>query len=258
MLATFLVLALAITSEANGAYIFEHIGANNPTSEGWIAASTGTQTVTTGPVTNDGGSGIDSWGMDDNATNGQLYYAALPTLAESTYARAHGWRLSAELRFIPDSFGSESSVATVSFFDGSVEAKLWSMFFRSDGNGNLTASVLVDPKPSSPTKVVPGSILDYHLFELVFNGTSGTAQFFIDGVRAFEDVTLAGHLGLPAGIPYVAFGIPDPLSNTAEARFSHVRFEIVPEASSMVLAGLGSLGIGLYQVRRKRRSSAVV
>ena len=49
---------------ANGAALYSHSGATDPTSEGWIAGGAGVG-VTTGTVFNDLGSGTDAWFVNE-------------------------------------------------------------------------------------------------------------------------------------------------------------------------------------------------
>ncbi len=83
--------------------LFQHTGANDPTSEGWTH-NVGTGGTSTGAVINDLGSGIDAWYIEDTSVAGGSWesYTQVPDSAELAAASVYGWTLSTTLRMVND------------------------------------------------------------------------------------------------------------------------------------------------------------
>jgi hypothetical protein len=62
-----LLLPLLLANPASALILANHVGATDPTTEGWTKANGGQGLGTTGPVFNDGASLLDAWFTDDAA-----------------------------------------------------------------------------------------------------------------------------------------------------------------------------------------------
>jgi hypothetical protein len=120
------ISALDFPSEAVASPLLEHIGSNDPTTEGWTLLGDNYGS----PVTNDLGTGLDAWSIQ--AAPYQNQYRAFPSMAEAAEANTLGWQLTARLRLlhIPDGLDNGVSVEYLS------ETSRFDMIFGSNSNGD--------------------------------------------------------------------------------------------------------------------------
>jgi hypothetical protein len=242
--------ALALTTIASGATLFQHIGSNNPTTEGWTDDNLGSPTtgVFAGPVINDQNTGMDAWTLGYPNEEPLRSYEVYPTSAQVTQAATFGWELTADLRI--------ATVPVNSFF--SVDANLsilpnipitapqpmgYSLVFTGDSEGNVVVSLIggftgvgVSFDLQNPT--------DYHLYQLEYDPVSKTADWFVDGVE--EAANMAGSA---MGSPRIDWGtnpVAQANSVAGQVNFNLIRFDIVPEPDSFILLALASAGLLLH------------
>lgn len=230
------LLMLAVTSR--GTTIYQHTGAQDPTTEGWVAIGAGTG-VTTGAVFNDLGTGTDAWFVNDSSTVGGSFtvYSQTPTAEINTQAATLGWTLSVVLRMAGSSVPSP--------FDGGVFADYingttdYSMSFEREADGDPTVYLLGG---GSFTLEGAGDS-SYNLFELVYNPAAGSADLFVNGVER-----VGGYTGTPTALSRVGWGA-NGSSTTGIGNFSEVSFFVVPEPSRSVMV---LLGFSVWLTRRRR------
>lgn len=250
-----LVALLWLPLSANAAPLFQHLGASDPTTEGWTAVGAGG--VTTGPVLNDLGTGLDAWSTDDDLTVASGFnsrgYTGTPSAGDLADMASFGWTLSGRLRVVDADVVSANPVSTfgaaitMSVDDG---MDLYSFQFGIDGSGNAlvkapTGTFIASnghPIGTGPQFTATGS--GYHLYTVVFDPVAGNVDLFIDGIEV-----LSNHEGLASSSPTVFFGAGDSQA-TGHANWNEVTFSIVPEPSTALLTASGLLA--LAQARRRR------
>ncbi|MGK7876463.1 MAG: PEP-CTERM sorting domain-containing protein [Xenococcaceae cyanobacterium] len=249
---------LLLVSNVNGAkaiVLFEHTGSADPTTEGWTFRSTIAPGNSVDPVINDLGLGIDAWSTDDNSTESgsRLLYSQDTNASLNNDALTFGWKLSTNLRVIDipdDPFGS-----IVTGYRN--ETQSFQLLVGSDSNGDVivTAGFLTIDE-LQPVTLSGVSANEYHLYELVFEPASNTADIFLDGNLVIADYS---GFNLPDASPSllknaVFFGSGSS-ADTGQANWNSVSFEIeqsVPEPSTLLGLGL-ALGLGAGSLNRKQK-----
>lgn len=207
IVATALALLPGFALTASALVVIEHAGANDPVSQGWGAS--GFTNVAVGPVVNDLGSGFDAWKVDDNGTaiGDAGFYTFVPGPAQLTQAATWGWKLSTRLRVVeaPDPVGGAPSILFdgspfVSYRDG---ARSWQLHFgaQADGDPIVHLATAFAPNPAGTTIVLDGAGPGYHLYELVYDPVTQTADLLVDGA-----VVHTGYPGAPLTQTFVLFG----------------------------------------------------
>jgi len=234
--------ALGLGVPAGAVTLYEHTGANDPLTEGWLEAIVFVQT-SVGPVLDDQGSGFDAWFVDDNGTAGgdAGFYEGPLTAGEVASGESGGWTLSARLRSVdvPDPAPGapavgEDAAPFVSYRDG---VTTWQLHFQTEDTGDLTIYLGTDfIVPAGLTHTIVGGAPDYHLYELVFDPGTGLATLSVDGAEVIADFP-----GAPFAqpTPRIAWG-SGTSGSTGQGNFNLVRFELaVPEPSGplLLLAG---------------------
>ena len=244
------VLPLAVTllflaefqSPIMGELIVQHIGAADPTTEGWVDQG-GSQPV--GPIFGD--MGFDAWSIDDSSTalGSSRAYSHQLTGSQLSGAMASGWQLSTRLRVIdiPDSLDFSVTVglsaASVNYY----------MAFGSQADGDPIVQLVEgfsSPNTLGPSYALEGSGGGYHHYEMRFDPLSGTADLFVDGIERISDY---GGNTINAGSSLVQFGAAQS-NSTGHGHYNFVQFSTVPEPSSTVLFLVGSC---LLTVRNRKR-----
>jgi len=226
-------------SLANAGTIALHQDANDPNSEGW-ADWRGVDQLTTGPVTGDVG-GFDAWQIADTDGSDGGYQVAL-TGQQIDNATTNGWTLRARIRVVGDDEPiNDSRITGVNFGGSGFILRLGS------SGGDPVAGFLAGPEMT-----LTGEGNGYHLYEVIFDpssGTSGTADLFVDGDEVISD--FAGWNGnFLNGIVAIGSGGG---GSTGTQNYNLVEFSIVPEPTSLILASVGVLPLGLIARRRSRR-----
>ncbi len=235
LLASLLILTSVLTGQS--AVVFNHSGNANPTTEGWSEIGAGIG-VTTGPVTNDLGTGLDSWFVRDTSvvTNSAIQYVATPSPTIHVQAATLGWTLSANVRMVESSVGSFGGM----FADYLTDTVAFTMFFDREPDGD--PRVLLYGHGSYTLDGVGDGA--YHLFELVYDPTEGSADLFVDGVERLSNYT-----GLASGDNRIGWGASGS-TETGRGHFNSVSFTVVPEPSHTAWVGIL---VGATMVSRRRR-----
>lgn len=225
-----LALWAAISSWAGAQTIIQHVGANNPTNEGFLL-SNGT-TMPKFP-TNDGG--ILSWTIvDTNAADNFVYFKNFTSAQRADLA--DGWHVLWKAKAI-DAPAPRSWEISFSLTNDTGNARRYLAAFEKSG-----ADMIVD-LVTGPAFTVLGKGDGFHTWEFK-RSTPGTdvAEFWVD------DVFLTNYAGFNDFSSNIEWGSL-PHAKTSHVEWAWVLVE-VPEPSSLLLIGVAT-GIGLLSRRRK-------
>jgi hypothetical protein len=222
--------------------VFQHSGANDPTTEGW-AAGTPPSAVpgVGGPVINDQNTGIDAWSVSFPSGGFLGYYKYSPSTQELNDAFTYGWTFTVNMRFavLPNQEFFYFNVDLPKTSRGGSTADYGFIFFSDNGNLDLlqenTTNTIQIQNPTA-----------YHLYQLKFDPISKSADLLIDGNLTETNLPTGGSGNTDWGGGVGEFGNSGP--DAGQANFNLVQFDIVPEPSTLALLALGSLGL---LVRRK-------
>jgi len=236
------LMILACVGRATATELALHEGDNNPLAEGWATYRT-FNNVITGPVTNDLGLGIDAWKVDDNgSSSGEGLYGQPLASQDILNAMNRGWKLSTKLRVVDaTATGLGNGAVGVGF---KTEGEFFSMAFGIEGDGSPLVHFYGTPI------VVDLDDLDsgYHLYELVYSPSAGNADLFVDGQERYSDFPgVSGALVAP-NVYFGSFAV----DGAGHGNYSEVKFEVVPEPSSFVLAAITILSLAFYGWRRRK------
>jgi hypothetical protein len=254
ILSVTLLLLMVCSSPLSAAVLFEHTGSTDPTTEGWSIGGSGTpgsNGVYTGPITNDAGSGMDAWYVNDTATFGgsnQSYYGSL-TSDQVTQASTNGWTLSTTIR-IPDASETAAYAPFALYRDG---VRSWDVAFGSTSGGDPIVKLItggLHPNYNGPSYTLQGVGSTYHTYDLVYDPLSSSADLFVDGVEVISD-----YLGIVYSTIKTNIGWGSGSSiDTGQGNFNAVSFSInpapVPIPAAVWLFGSGLLVLVGYSKRR--------
>ncbi len=215
--------------------LIRHSGATNPTTEGWTFRNP--RGFSVGPILGD--EGFDAWVLDDDG-NGELEYNLSLSDAQVAEALSRGWRLTARLKVaeVPDPVDNGINLA---FNSGAEE-------FSVDFGSSSDAHPIVRLGGEGHTPVILGGLDGgYHLYEMQYNPTTSVVTLSVDGVP-----TLTEDRWNTSPVQKVRFD--SGFRGTGEGRWNLVEFEIIPEPSTLLLLGMGAVGLLVYAARRRRRS----
>ena len=231
ILVVMVVCTFALTAVSGPAWaeiIAQHLGATDPVTESWTRSSNGAGPVE-GPVFNDGG--YNAWNIDDVSSSKFLRYITTVTTEQIADAASKGWILSSWLRVVDTSDALDKAIL-VEYYD-------FDMQFGSDASGNAIVGLVGG---SSYTTSSSG----YHLYELKYDPVAGSADLFVDGTERISDY---GGTGLPE--PRIMWGSTSSAAR-GDGNYNLVKFEIIPEPSTITLLGIGLIGLLCYAWRKRR------
>ena len=234
-----LAALLALPGTAGAGVIFQHIGANDPTTHGWLV-NLGHGGVSSGPVFNDGG--YDAWAVDDNSSVNESIrvYVGIPTAQQNADAAALGWSLAARIRVVDIPDGLDASVV-VEYSNGAIT---YAMLFGAEADGDPMIRLF-----GGPALTVQNAGPGYHLYEMVFDPVAQSASLLVDGV-----LHASGYTGFARNLNRMLWGSGQSTS-TGQGNYNLVQWSIgptaVPEPGPLALIAAGL--IALHLVRRPRR-----
>lgn len=171
---------------AFGGVVAIHTGMAHPVvDEGWTQNGPGFSIIE-GPI-ND--FGVDAWSIDDNGTSSgsSRQYTIVPSNEQLSRATAHGWTLRALVRVVES---NDTVDFSVSVGWGNSNSHRYEIKFGSQPDGDPI--VTLHPYDSAPQDAGISYTLEgvgntYHLYELVYNKSTGHADLFIDGEKKISD-----------------------------------------------------------------------
>lgn len=255
-LAALAVACTMVPTVASATILGQHLGAADPTSEGFALVNT-FASVATGPVINDLGSGLDAWAVDDNGTalGDAGWYAHALSPGQVAGAAAFGWRLSTRLRIVdaPDPAPSAPGIGFdaspfVAYRDGTTSFQIH-FGAEADGDPLVHVATAFAPSPAGTVFTLQGGGSGYHLYELVYSPLGGL-DLFIDGTERLSDLPAAP---LVVVSPAFMFGAGSSCC-TGQGNFNLVRFESfapdeVPEPGSLYGLAVGLIALGALRRR---------
>jgi len=222
-------ILVAFAGTAGAAVIVQHSGSTDPGTEGFTN-SEGGEPVFGSPVTN-------AWNMNGAWTS--EYNQFVLTAAQSAALWSEAWTLTAMIQNLSTGTGFGSGI----YADVLVAKQRFDIDLSSDGAGD---QVLSDYGSSPYT--ITGLGTDYATFQMVYNPTSHTVDYYVNGTLAISNSP-----GVSENFPSVLFGGVD-------GNFSLVSLTTaVPEPSTwaLMLVGFGGLGLSaLSRVGKGRRATA--
>ncbi|MBY0399071.1 hypothetical protein K2X89_02170 [Myxococcota bacterium] len=243
-----LILVAGMARSAAAELSVLHWGYLDPATEGWTPAVGTAASVTTSSVFSDLGSGLHAWAVVDNSTvpGSTLAYDRVIPPTEIALGQTAGWRLSVRVRVVdvPDElisvagFGLASTIAAT-YRDATRD---WYLGFASDANGDPILRL-----PDGTTFTLVGGGSGHHLYELVYDPVSTSADLFVDNVERVSNIVANAN---PFATGIVRWGALTSLDD-GRGHFNLVRFANsplpLPEASMSaawiagiaLLAGLG-------------------
>ena len=240
------VLALFAVTIVQAGVIGEHIGSNNPLTEGLTAAGDFSGSPDAGPPA--------SWHFLGGVTSsgwGEYYI----DITSADLADPTGWTFTYETKLV-------SGIAPMYAYAGVWDGTNRIMFSFLDGaypEGAWPAGAYYASGSTSWAKVGDVDPTDgFHTYQIVFDpNDAGTADdtvtFYVDGVDE-TGALLRSQLNGDGGGPYCLFG-QGTGGNTSEQYISWARLETgqhpVPEPSTVVVLLIGTLcAVGIYRTQR--------
>ncbi|HOW70265.1 MAG TPA: SUMF1/EgtB/PvdO family nonheme iron enzyme [Phycisphaerae bacterium] len=213
------IVAAGSVQPADGRVLVQHVGANDPLSEGWTLFDQSGGNHLYGPVQDDLGY-IDSWKLDSFHSGGDFLYQRNLSDTEVSNAYAQGWRLTLMVRAIEAA--SPTSPALRVVFLG---PRTYGLFFTPDqGSGGPGIGLMGDGRIISPGLNSAG----YHLITVTDDDANGLAHVLLDGVLVLTDY--AGETSTYA--QRIDWGDARTANEDGgHANFAIVRFEVAPGTS---------------------------
>lgn len=206
--------------------LYQHFGANNPTSEGFTLV-TGGAGGTASAIPND--DGVAAWSTQVGV-GGTLWYSG--QLSSAALAQSD-WILSVNMRVLQSGRSFENSFVEVGTSD-----YVYNLWFAAKANGDPI--VRAGAFAYGPVFVMDGVGAGYHDYQLRYSHTAGSAELWVDGVMRLSGITSSG----PSGFSVLKWG--DGQAGPSSAYWNSVSLQVVPEPSSLSL-----MLIGLSLIYRK-------
>jgi len=215
---------VGISSHTAQAQLFEHVGANDPETEGWTLLRSGD--VSFSPVTNDLGLGIDAWSIDNSIGrgSGNGTYDIFLTPTQENDATTSGWKLRANLRVVDDGSAAEGGLL-IGYRATNI---LWALRIGSQNDGDPILLVAGQNHPVGTFYPMEGAGNGYHSYEMQFDQSTGLVGVLFDGNLV---TTFAPGTSSATSNPFIAWGDRSSFVNT-HGHYSLVQFEIGPQSVS--------------------------
>jgi hypothetical protein len=229
--------------------IFQHVGSVMPAYEGWSPSIPAIESANTGPI-NDGGT--PAWFIADNfpvdntpyASPFAFTYRGFLSASQAATASSQGWSLKVKMRTLNSPYVPPNGLP---FADFQTNGRSFAMAFANQPDGDPIVVLPGFPAPLfDQTYVLEGDGPGYHMYELIYDPSSNSADLFVDGVERLSNYT--GRPGI----------VPDPLvfwgarHGAGQGNFNLVQFAIVPEPSAVALFTVLVLLCGTTVWRRRR------
>lgn len=205
--------------------LVQHLGANDPTTEGWTLKDESGGLNIYGPVFDDLGY-IDAWRLDSatNHASGDLEYEYWLSEGQVTEALTRGWALTGVIRLVD---GASRGSFVLRFSTGTA---LYQISLIGVVNGDPTI-MLGDGR----TVTLAGGGGAYHVYRIADDNADGAADLFIDGKLVYSDyVSVAS--GYEKRIVEVG-DVQDSDTDNGHAAYALIRFEVSPGIGQNGCAG---------------------
>lgn len=229
---------LLVVGMSYGAMVVQHVGATDPTTEGWTLNGNGAQASA---LTPDAGYGVNAWATADTL-NSECSYQFTPTAQQTSDALTLGYTLSATLR-LPD---ANMGMGDIGNLYVKLNGNRYVVLFSTDANAIPTLYVWNSAHSYVNTSYTLSSA-GYHTYSLVHDGATGKADLLVDGAVVMDDMSP----DIDDVSDKVIFGNGSSAASGRQSNWSAVEFSIVPEPATMVVLTLG----GLFSVLRRRRAN---
>jgi len=214
-----------------GTIIAQHIGSNNPTSEGFVLyANYQYASPPVGGIAND--LGYNAW-VTGNWPYGLLYSNNIGNMS------SENWALSVTVRVLPT-----GTVPEIFFANVDTGSSQYGLGFGSDINGDQIVSI-------GSTKFTLNGGSTYNNYQLIYSSDTETASFWIDGTEELSGIVPQPDSS-PASLEWGENGFQAP---SQQANWNLVSLEVTPEPSAVSLIILGS-GFLIYVRNRNKKNSA--
>lgn len=216
---------VTLENYSGGSVIVSHVGAADPTSEGW------NRNAFAG-VVNLWGHGTDpAWVVSDNDSGGGANYNFFLSDAAQTNMSNYGWKLTVDAKSQWTTLNSAAMVSVPSL-QGIYQLKLGKVA------GEQVIQLWTASGSLSLYGAVTNAIDDYHVTELVYDGNSaGGVDMFVDGIQVFSNVTSSG------GGNYPFFGSGSS-ADKGEGRYRKVELRTL-SGKNTIVSGSFSIGYGV-------------
>ena len=200
--------------------IFQHLGANDPTAEGF--------NLVLGSGGSVGAVGTSAWTTAVGSPNGNTYYQQTFSLQQLADMAGQNWVLSFTVQV------AQSGNFPNSYLQLETGSATFILPLGSDSNGDP----FINGSSLSPMFVLNGGGSGYHNYQLIYNTANATANLWVDGTDAINNYPYATHSGAGS----IAWG--EGQAGSSQGNWSLVSLSVVPEPSTLSLLTLGGLLLG--------------
>lgn len=218
----------------------------NPGDQGWSLTRSNHPAENRGYESNDAGTGIDAWRIENAAGMRAFYRKDIETTA-ANLAMDRGWRLDTVLR-ITDEDRAPNNSRYVSFVGpgDSTTGKEFGLNFGSDADGNA----IVEFRDGTGTHNLGAG--GYHLFSMVYDPLTELASLFIDGgdtpvLSDYGGFAKASAFGTDTFLRFGAIST----GAVGSANYHLVQFSVIPEPGTLVLLAIAAGALLALRPRRR-------
>lgn len=209
-----LFIALMINSTyGQGILVIQHLGANDPTSEGFTLNNNGS----VGPIIGD--LGMNAWVTETTNHGGPVFYQQTLTSQQQTALAGANWDLSVTLRVLQSPLAGDTSVQL------DTGSMAYGLFFSVNASG--------DPVVGPYTLTGAGST--YNNYQLIYDASTEMASLLVNNVDEINNITGTAYT-YPAQLTW-----GENQGGPFQANWNLVSLSITPEPSTASLIFLGSV-----------------
>ena len=216
-----LFVGLVQSAMGQGTVIFRHFGATDPTLEGFDYSQIGSG-GSVGPVEND--LGFLAWSTTVGGGALNVDYGLLFTPEQLTAITSQNWASSLSLRVV------NTDTSAKSYVELGNGTRWYTLRFGAEENGDPFVEI------GNESYIVSGAGSTYNNYQLVYDVRSGTADLWVNGINAVQDVQQSGY----SGNGYVHWG-SGMQGGPAQVNWNLVELSVfgVPEPSAIYIVFLG-------------------